>query len=91
MIHGEQKDEEDRVDGRYSPPAVSGVRTVDVGLESVPVLGAKEKPPINVVGDVSGRIAIMVVSMLFLVLNIDFLSIEFNYRHHKIKNIIFLG
>ncbi|KAG1679212.1 Phosphoribosyl pyrophosphate synthase-associated protein 2 [Nymphon striatum] len=64
VIHGEQKDEEDQVDGRYSPPAVSGVRTVDVGLESVPVLGAKEKPPINVVGDVSGRIAIMVDDMV---------------------------
>lgn len=62
VIHGEQKAEEDQADGRYSPPAVSGVRTVAVGLESVPVLGAKEKPPIHVVGDVSGRIAIMVVS-----------------------------
>lgn len=29
----------------------------------VPVHPAKEKPPINVVGDVGGRIAIMVVSI----------------------------
>lgn len=35
------------------------------------VLAAKEKPPINVVGDVGGRIAIMVVSktLLFIVIH----------------------
>lgn len=33
---------------------------MDVGV-GVPALAAKEKPPINVVGDVGGRIAIMVV------------------------------
>lgn len=36
---------------------------MDVGV-GVPALAAKEKPPINVVGDVGGRIAIMVVSNL---------------------------
>jgi hypothetical protein len=34
---------------------------MDVSV-GVPVHPAKEKPPINVVGDVGGRIAIMVVS-----------------------------
>lgn len=36
-------------------------RTMDVSV-GVPIHPAKEKPPINVVGDVGGRIAIMVVS-----------------------------
>lgn len=36
-------------------------RTMDVSV-GVPCHPAKEKPPINVVGDVGGRIAIMVVS-----------------------------
>ncbi|KAF8771525.1 Phosphoribosyl pyrophosphate like protein [Argiope bruennichi] len=66
VIHGEQKESEsDMVDGRYSPPpAVSASRTMDVGLDIMPVLAAKEKPPINVVGDVGGRIAIMVDDMI---------------------------
>ena len=34
---------------------------MDVSV-GVPIHPAKEKPPINVVGDVGGRIAIMVVS-----------------------------
>ena len=33
------------------------------------VLAAKEKPPINVVGDVGGRIAIMVVSKTWTLLH----------------------
>lgn len=49
------------VDGRYSPPTLPRSRTMDVS-NGVPVHPAKEKPPINVVGDVGGRIAIMVVS-----------------------------
>lgn len=62
VIHGEQKEaESDMVDGRYSPPTLSRSRTMDVSV-GVPVHPAKEKPPINVVGDVGGRIAIMVVS-----------------------------
>lgn len=39
-----------------------GARTMDVSV-GVPIHPAKEKPPINVVGDVGGRIAIMVVSI----------------------------
>lgn len=38
---------------------------MDVSV-GVPVHPAKEKPPINVVGDVGGRIAIMVVSIIML-------------------------
>jgi phosphoribosylpyrophosphate synthetase len=62
VIHGEQKEaESDMVDGRYSPPTLpKSSRTMDVGV-GVPQHPAKEKPPINVVGDVGGRIAIMVV------------------------------
>lgn len=63
VIHGEQKEaESDEVDGRYSPPPPPLLsRTMDMGV-GVPQHPAKEKPPINVVGDVGGRIAIMVVS-----------------------------
>uniref|UniRef100_A0A6M2DSQ8 Putative ribose-phosphate pyrophosphokinase n=1 Tax=Xenopsylla cheopis TaxID=163159 RepID=A0A6M2DSQ8_XENCH len=79
VIHGEQKESEsDEVDGRYSPPTVPSVsnassrirtisqsrsRTMDVS-GGVPVHPAKEKPPINVVGDVGGRIAIMVDDLI---------------------------
>jgi phosphoribosylpyrophosphate synthetase len=64
VIHGEQKEaESDMVDGRYSPPTLpKSSRTMDVGV-GVPQHPAKEKPPINVVGDVGGRIAIMVVRL----------------------------
>jgi len=70
VIHGEQKEaDSDMVDGRYSPPPsmaaqAAACRTMDVGLDIMPVLTAKEKPPINVVGDVGGRIAIMVDDMI---------------------------
>nr|CAD7258764.1 unnamed protein product [Timema shepardi] len=64
VIHGEQKEaESDMVDGRYSPPTLPRSRTMDVGV-GVPAHPAKEKPPINVVGDVGGRIAIMVDDMV---------------------------
>lgn len=64
VIHGEQKDSEvDEVDGRNSPPLVPRSRTMDVP-DSVPIHPAKEKPPMNVVGDVGGRIAIMVDDMV---------------------------
>ncbi|XP_019644181.1 PREDICTED: phosphoribosyl pyrophosphate synthase-associated protein 2-like isoform X2 [Branchiostoma belcheri] len=57
VIHGETKEaESDAIDGRHSPPPVVAQNT---GLEW-PMLTAKEKPPINVVGDVGGRIAIIV-------------------------------
>jgi hypothetical protein len=36
----------------------------------MPVMTAKEKPPINVVGDVGGRIAIMVVRFKSLLWNL---------------------
>jgi len=63
VIHGEQREaESDMNDGRYSPPALAlAARTMEVGV-GVPLHPAKEKPPISVVGDVGGRIAIMVVS-----------------------------
>lgn len=67
VIHGEQREaESDMNDGRYSPPALPlASRTMEVGV-GVPMHPAKEKPPINVVGDVGGRIAIMVVSKIIL-------------------------
>ncbi|XP_070579874.1 phosphoribosyl pyrophosphate synthase-associated protein 2-like isoform X2 [Ptychodera flava] len=65
VIHGEQKiAESDVVDGRHSPPTVSPYRVTGTGLETVPLLTPKEKPPINVVGDVGGRIAIIVDDMI---------------------------
>uniref|UniRef100_A0A6P7H5Y3 Phosphoribosyl pyrophosphate synthase-associated protein 2-like n=1 Tax=Diabrotica virgifera virgifera TaxID=50390 RepID=A0A6P7H5Y3_DIAVI len=64
VIHGEQKQSDsDEVDGRYSPPTLPRSRTMDAGV-GVPVHIAKEKPPINVVGDVGGRIAIMVDDLI---------------------------
>jgi ribose-phosphate pyrophosphokinase len=67
VLHGEQKESEsDEVDGRYSPPpqAEQSIKTFDIGLDSMPVLTAKNKPPMTVVGDVGGRIAIMVDDMI---------------------------
>ncbi|NXC43606.1 KPRA protein, partial [Penelope pileata] len=59
VIHGEaQCTEQDMDDGRHSPPMVKNA-TVHPGLE-LPLMMAKEKPPITVVGDVGGRIAIIV-------------------------------
>ncbi|XP_053708603.1 phosphoribosyl pyrophosphate synthase-associated protein 1 isoform X2 [Synchiropus splendidus] len=59
VIHGEaQCSESDMADGRHSPPCVRNT-TGHTGLE-LPVMMAKEKPPITVVGDVGGRIAIIV-------------------------------
>ena len=59
VLHGEQKDSEtDEIDGRYSPPPQEqNIFGVSV---TVPTQSTKEKPPINVVGDVGGRIAIMI-------------------------------
>ncbi|XP_017297827.1 phosphoribosyl pyrophosphate synthase-associated protein 2 [Diaphorina citri] len=68
VIHGEQKESEsDEVDGRASPPPPpvlppsSRTMEMDVGVPQHP---AKEKPPISVVGDVGGRVAIMVDDMV---------------------------
>ncbi|KAG8129006.1 putative Phosphoribosyl pyrophosphate synthetase-associated protein [Naja naja] len=59
VIHGEaQCTEQDMDDGRHSPPTVKNT-TLCTGLE-LPFMMAKEKPPITVVGDVGGRIAIIV-------------------------------
>ncbi|KAK1799025.1 hypothetical protein P4O66_007300, partial [Electrophorus voltai] len=72
VIHGEaQCAESDMADGRHSPPCVrntSGHPGLELpckqqapfpGIE-LPMMMAKEKPPITVVGDVGGRIAIIV-------------------------------
>uniref|UniRef100_A0A0A9VN83 Phosphoribosyl pyrophosphate synthase-associated protein 2 n=3 Tax=Lygus hesperus TaxID=30085 RepID=A0A0A9VN83_LYGHE len=67
VIHGEQKEaENDMVDGRNSPPPASkdSIFTRIMVAPGVPRPQAKEKPPINVVGDVGGRIAIMVDDMI---------------------------
>ncbi|XP_063052439.1 phosphoribosyl pyrophosphate synthase-associated protein 1-like isoform X1 [Engraulis encrasicolus] len=59
VIHGEaQCSESEMDDGRQSPPLV---RTTSghPGLD-LPLMMAKEKPPITVVGDVGGRIAIII-------------------------------
>lgn len=66
VIHGEQKEaDSDMVDGRYSPPLVTPIpSTRTIEMVDIPQHLAKEKPPISIVGDVSGRIAIMVVSAL---------------------------
>ncbi|XP_041075876.1 phosphoribosyl pyrophosphate synthase-associated protein 1-like isoform X2 [Polyodon spathula] len=59
VMHGEaQCSESDMADGRHSPPSVKNT-TGHPGLE-LPWMMAKEKPPITVVGDVGGRIAIIV-------------------------------
>ncbi|XP_040570463.1 phosphoribosyl pyrophosphate synthase-associated protein 1 isoform X4 [Lepeophtheirus salmonis] len=62
VIHGEVKESED-LDGRASPPPTFRGRVLSVGA-TLPPLTAKEKPPINVVGDVGGKIAIMVDDMI---------------------------
>lgn len=67
MIHGELKNEEDDFDDRStpSPSSHSNRRITEVGTAvSLPPLTIKEKPPINVVGDVGGRIAIMVDDLI---------------------------
>ncbi|KAG9469986.1 hypothetical protein GDO78_019173 [Eleutherodactylus coqui] len=62
VIHGEAQDaESDMVDGRHSPPAARNISAIHPTLE-IPLMFPKEKPPITVVGDVGGRIAIIVVS-----------------------------
>ncbi|XP_017845844.1 phosphoribosyl pyrophosphate synthase-associated protein 2 isoform X3 [Drosophila busckii] len=75
VIHGEQKEaESDEVDGRYSPPPTrnstpqhapmnSRTRTTSVSV-GVPEHPVKVKPPLTIVGDVNGRIAIMVDDLI---------------------------
>uniref|UniRef100_A0AAY4BXN5 Ribose-phosphate pyrophosphokinase N-terminal domain-containing protein n=1 Tax=Denticeps clupeoides TaxID=299321 RepID=A0AAY4BXN5_9TELE len=72
VLHGEAHcSESDMADGRHSPPCVRNT-IGHPGLElpckqqapfpgiELPIMMAKEKPPITVVGDVGGRIAIIV-------------------------------
>ncbi|KAK7929923.1 hypothetical protein WMY93_006318 [Mugilogobius chulae] len=73
VMHGEaNQSESDMADGRQSPP-LSRTSTGHTGLElpgsrpqvpfpgiELPMMMAKEKPPITVVGDVGGRIAIII-------------------------------
>uniref|UniRef100_A0A671VAX6 Phosphoribosyl pyrophosphate synthetase associated protein 1 n=1 Tax=Sparus aurata TaxID=8175 RepID=A0A671VAX6_SPAAU len=74
VIHGEaDHSESDMADGRHSPP-LSRTTTGHKGLHifwkimffhlCLSVMMAKEKPPITVVGDVGGRIAIIVDDMI---------------------------
>lgn len=74
-------------------------RTMDVSV-GVPVHPAKEKPPINVVGDVGGRIAIMVVRsninlfslVLFLFLSsIKYISLWVNYDDRVMDSMWYLN
>ncbi|KAM9856474.1 phosphoribosyl pyrophosphate synthase-associated protein 1-like isoform 2-T2 [Aulostomus maculatus] len=59
VMHGEANhSESDMADGRHSPPLFRPT-TGHTGLE-LPLMMAKEKPPIRVVGDVGGRIAIII-------------------------------
>lgn len=66
VIHGEAQvyeGDQDHEDGRNSPPPVDQVvssKSLGDWPQSMPVLTAKEKPPITVVGDVKGKIAIVV-------------------------------
>ncbi|XP_069122839.1 phosphoribosyl pyrophosphate synthase-associated protein 2-like isoform X1 [Argopecten irradians] len=66
VIHGDDKiTETDSEDGRNSPPLQRQAHhKMEFGLEILPVLLPKEKPPLNVVGDVGGRIAIIVDDMI---------------------------
>jgi len=66
VIHGEDKAESERDDGRNSPPPedMEHRNCPMQGMQFLPVVQAKEKPPINVVGDVGGRIAIVVDDMI---------------------------
>jgi len=60
VIHGEHKDAEESglEDGRQSPPPLSVTPTSS--YELFPTQVPKEKPPLTIVGDVGGRIAIIV-------------------------------
>ncbi|KAL3088590.1 hypothetical protein niasHT_010752 [Heterodera trifolii] len=61
VIHGEEKtDEGVQEDGRQSPPPSPTDKRKGVSYELFPSQVAKEKPPLTVVGDVGGKIAILV-------------------------------
>jgi len=64
VIHGEAKEDEEVDERGASPPLPTlSNRVTSVGTV-LPPLMCKEKPPISVVGDVGGRIAIMVDDMI---------------------------
>ncbi|XP_074598597.1 phosphoribosyl pyrophosphate synthase-associated protein 2 [Brevipalpus obovatus] len=68
VLHGQKPKtgDSDEVDGRCSPPASesSSITAIDIGLDLIPPLPVVEKPPITLVGDVNGRVAIMVDDMI---------------------------
>ena len=75
VIHGEPKQDQE-IDGRHSPPPVTAAEST-VALEghmagagqikaNLLSVVAKEKPPLSVVGDIHGKIAIIVVSVSFM-------------------------
>lgn len=65
VIHGEEKvPDSEKIDGRNSPPPTITNIISATGLEYLPTMLKKEKPPISVVGDVSGHIAIIVDDMI---------------------------
>ena len=71
VIHGEMKDDDDELDDHSMSPPSHNMhdsrtrRITEIGTAvSLPPLTIKEKPPINVVGDVGGRIAIMVDDLI---------------------------
>ncbi|XP_067937648.1 phosphoribosyl pyrophosphate synthase-associated protein 2-like [Watersipora subatra] len=59
VIHGEKVDDSEKDDGRASPPPLR-TRMTSISVHDLPVLNKKAKPPMNVVGDVGGKIAIIV-------------------------------
>nr|KAG5692691.1 hypothetical protein BaRGS_028491 [Batillaria attramentaria] len=69
VIHGEERiPESEEDDGRNSPP-IAEMEGLTTGaqpskLEILPITIPKEKPPLSVVGDVGGRIAIIVDDMI---------------------------
>ncbi|OQV13098.1 Phosphoribosyl pyrophosphate synthase-associated protein 2 [Hypsibius exemplaris] len=69
VIHGTPKDVLEPHDGESSPPLSPSASATSLanlghstttGMDFFPVLTAKEKPPMSIVGDVGGRIAIIV-------------------------------
>ncbi|CAC5418250.1 Phosphoribosyl pyrophosphate synthase-associated protein 2,Phosphoribosyl pyrophosphate synthase-associated protein 1 [Mytilus coruscus] len=86
VIHGEDKimEQDDGEDGRNSPPLPEAAAGSNVGmgfgLESLPVLQCKEKPPLSVVGDVSGRIAIIVVSGRIAIIVVSIVTCDVSGR-----------
>ncbi|XP_013405757.1 phosphoribosyl pyrophosphate synthase-associated protein 2 [Lingula anatina] len=67
VVHGEERiPDSDLDDGRHSPPPQEEEEEnrLSRGIEIMPMLTPKAKPPMNVVGDVAGKIAIMVDDMI---------------------------